>query len=244
MGIASNTAEVPNWPAPSDWTPLLRDEFRKDYFQKLIKFVERERTTEEIFPSASNTFRAFELTPFKRTKVVILGQDPYHGPGQAHGLSFSVPTGLQLPPSLKNIFRELRDDLDIATPSNGDLSAWATQGVLLLNSVLTVQRSRAHSHRGKGWETFTDSVLSLLGQREQPTSFVLWGNAAIKKKKQITNPRHCVLTSVHPSPLSAYRGFFGSCPFSKVNEFLAAHNMAPINWNCLASHEISELDIE
>jgi len=221
---------VEDWPHDSDWTDLLRPLMVSPPFQKLDQFVTGERSHYPVLPAASSVFQAFRLTPFANTRVVILGQDPYHGPGQAHGLSFSVPEGVPSPPSLKNIFRELSDDLKIPTPSSGDLSNWSRQGVLLLNTVLTVRAGQANSHAGQGWESFTDEVIRLLGQRQdRPVIFVLWGKPA-ERKKPLIQSRHPILCSPHPSPLSAYRGFFGSRPFSKINQLLESWNEPAICW--------------
>ncbi len=220
-----------HWPIESDWSELLTPEFQQPYFRDLTNFVLQERNDAEIFPPATQVFRAFELTTFSNLKVVILGQDPYHGPGQAHGLSFSVAENIKLPPSLRNIFRELVDDLSCPEPAHGNLESWARQGVLLLNTVLTVRSGQANSHQKKGWEKFTDAVFQLIGKRDQPTAFILWGKPAAKKIKWIDTTNHLVIESAHPSPLSARRGFFGSQPFSKVNEFFAAQNLPTVDWN-------------
>jgi uracil-DNA glycosylase len=199
--------------------------------RQLRDFLQREKQNQKIiFPKGSDIFKAFELTPFYAVRVVILGQDPYHGPTQAHGLCFSVPQGVRPPPSLVNIFKELESDLGIKPPKQGCLEAWAKQGVLLLNSVLTVELGKAASHQGRGWERFTDQVIARLNAKSEPLVFVLWGSYAQQKGKVIDRHRHLVIESPHPSPLSAHRGFFGSKPFSKINAFLAQHDLKPINW--------------
>ncbi|UQD53640.1 uracil-DNA glycosylase [Bacillus methanolicus] len=214
----------------NDWGPLLAGEFKKSYFIKLQSFLEEEYKTKTIYPPKTEIFNALHLTPFKDVKAVILGQDPYHGPNQAHGLSFSVKPEVDIPPSLKNIFKELNDDLGCFIPNNGYLVKWAKQGVLLLNTVLTVRKGQALSHKGKGWETFTDRIITLLNEREKPVIFVLWGRPAQKKQKLITNDKHFVITSSHPSPLSASKGFFGSRPFSKINKILNELGEKEIDW--------------
>jgi uracil-DNA glycosylase len=214
----------------NDWDELLKDEFEKDYYKKLRTFLANEYKAKTIYPDMYNIFNALRYTAYKDVKVVILGQDPYHGEGQAHGLSFSVNPGVTPPPSLVNIYKELRDDLGCYIPNNGYLKKWADQGVLLLNAVLTVIQDKANSHKNKGWEMFTDSVISLLNLRQEPIVFILWGNNAQSKMSLITNPKHLIIKSVHPSPLSASRGFFGSKPFSKTNDFLKANNLKPIDW--------------
>lgn len=214
----------------NDWAPFLETEMQEEYYQKLRGILIKEYKTRTIHPSMYDIFNAMHYTPYNKVKVVILGQDPYHGPNQAHGLSFSVLPGVEQPPSLVNIFKELHDDLGCTIPPHGCLKHWAEQGVLLLNTVLTVREHQANSHQGIGWERFTDHIIELLNQREQPMVFILWGRPAQSKQPMITNPHHLVLTSSHPSPLSAYRGFFGSRPFSKVNHFLTEHGMEPIDW--------------
>ncbi|MBQ1249200.1 MAG: uracil-DNA glycosylase, partial [Selenomonadales bacterium] len=214
----------------NDWAPLLEAEMQKDYYQKLRTILIKEYKTRTIYPDMYDIFNAMHYTPYDKVKVVILGQDPYHGPRQAHGLSFSVLPGVDAPPSLVNIFKELESDLGCRVPNHGCLKHWAEQGVLLLNTVLTVREYQANSHQGIGWEEFTDHIITLLNQRKEPMVFILWGRPAQRKQSMITNPDHLVITSPHPSPLSAYRGFFGSRPFSKANEFLAKHGMAPIDW--------------
>ncbi|WP_110954717.1 uracil-DNA glycosylase [Anaerosinus massiliensis] len=214
----------------NDWANYLNAELEETYYIKLREFLIREYKTRTIFPSMYDIFNALHYTSYKDTKVVILGQDPYHGPRQAHGLSFSVQPGVEAPPSLVNIFKELKDDLGCTIPNNGCLIPWAKQGVLLLNAVLTVRERQANSHQGLGWETFTDKVIALLNERTDPLVFILWGKPAQKKKMMITNPNHYILESVHPSPLSAHRGFFGSKPFSKTNDFLVNHQKTPVDW--------------
>lgn len=214
----------------NDWNSLLKEEFSKDYYLNLRKFLIEEYKTKIIYPNMNDIFNALHYTPYKDVKVVILGQDPYHGVNQAHGLSFSVKPGIQTPPSLKNIYKELNKDLGCYIPNNGYLKKWADQGVLLLNTVLTVRAGEANSHKGKGWEIFTDKIISLLNERENPIVFILWGNNAISKEMLITNSWHYIIKSVHPSPLSASRGFFGSSPFSKTNNFLMNLKKAPICW--------------
>jgi len=208
----------------------MQPEFDKPYFEALTRFVRNEYASKQIFPPASKIFAAFDACPFDNVKVVILGQDPYHDVGQANGLCFSVSDGVPLPPSLVNIFREIHDDLGIDVPRSGDLSRWARQGVLLLNSTLTVEAHRAASHQGKGWEDFTDEVVLRLATEREHLVFMLWGSYAIKKGAFIDRNRHLVLTSAHPSPLSAYRGFFGNRHFSRANEYLIANNIDPIEW--------------
>lgn len=214
----------------SDWFLLLESEMKKDYFQQLQRFVEEERERTTVFPKKEDMFRAFEYSSFADTKVVILGQDPYHGQGQAQGLSFSVPDNFPLPPSLRNIYKELQSDIGCDRGKNGNLEDWAKQGVLLLNTVLTVEEGKANSHKKRGWEQFTDHVLQVLQQKETPVVFILWGNSAKEKKKFITNKRHYVIESAHPSPLAVRYGFFGSKPFSKTNEALQGCGQEPILW--------------
>lgn len=214
----------------SDWNNILKDEFKKDYFIKLSNFVDEERKSNKIFPKSEDVFSALNYTPYKDVKVVILGQDPYHGENQSHGLCFSVNEGVKIPPSLRNIYKELNTDIGCYIPNNGYLKKWADQGVLLLNSSLTVREASPNSHKNKGWEIFTDTIISKLNERQDPIIFILWGNNAISKEKLITNPNHYILKSVHPSPLSASRGFFGSKPFSKTNEILISMGKSPIDW--------------
>lgn len=214
----------------NDWQQVLADEFMKDYYKRLREFLKQEYSNHTIYPAADNIFNALHLTPYGKVKVVILGQDPYHGPNQAHGLSFSVKPGVRLPPSLKNIFKELHDDLGCRIPDNGYLVEWAEQGVLLLNTVLTVREGEANSHRGKGWETFTNQVITRLNDRDKPMVFVLWGKPAQSKIPLIDTKKHHIITSAHPSPFSARRGFFGSRPFSQVNDCLRAWGEDEIDW--------------
>lgn len=214
----------------NDWNDLLQDEFNKDYYKKIHNFLVNQYSTKTIYPDKYDIFNALHFTPYKDVKVVILGQDPYHGPNQAHGLSFSVKPGNRIPPSLVNIYKELNHDLGCYIPNNGYLKKWADQGVLLLNTTLTVEARKANSHQRIGWSIFTDKIISLLNERKDPIVFILWGNNAIKKKYLITNPIHYIIQSVHPSPLSASRGFFGSKPFSKTNNFLKSVDKSPIDW--------------
>ena len=214
----------------NDWLQPLSPEFRKPYYRALYNRVLEEYRTREIYPPADEIFRAFELTPLSQVKVVILGQDPYHNTGQAHGLCFSVKPEVEIPPSLKNIYKELQDDLGCYIPDNGYLEKWARQGVLLLNTVLTVQAHRANSHRGIGWEEFTDAAIRVLNEQDRPIVFLLWGRPAGAKARMLNNPSHLVLTAAHPSPLSAYNGFFGCRHFSRANAFLTEHGIAPIDW--------------
>ncbi|ACJ81526.1 uracil-DNA glycosylase [Bacillus paranthracis] len=214
----------------NDWGPLLAPEFEKEYYRKLADFLKEEYSTHVVYPKKEDIFNALEYTSYENTKVVILGQDPYHGPNQAHGLSFSVQPGIKTPPSLLNMYKELRDEYGYDIPNNGYLVKWAEQGVLLLNTVLTVRQGEANSHKGKGWEHFTDRVIELLNEREKPVIFILWGRHAQAKKKLITNTKHHIIESVHPSPLSARRGFFGSKPYSKVNTILANMGEREIDW--------------
>ncbi len=215
----------------NDWDIVLESEFKKEYFYNLLKFVQGEYARKVVFPPKKEVFKAFRYTPYKNVKVVILGQDPYHGEGEAEGLSFSVKEGIKKPPSLNNIFKELHDDLGCSIPANGSLVPWAKQGVLLLNTVLTVIKDKAASHKGIGWETFTDEVIKKINEHETPVVFILWGSFARSKKQLITNPKHLIIESAHPSPLSAYNGFFGSRPFSRTNEFLIKNNLKPIDWS-------------
>ena len=221
----------PGWPIQSDWSQHLHDGLTDESFQRLSHFVESERSDKIVFPKAENVFRAFKLTSYAATRVVVLGQDPYHGPGQAHGLAFSVTGKVKAPPSLKNIFQELSSDLNLSPPANpkGDLSCWAKQGVLLLNTTLTVRQGAPGSHQKKGWENFTDKVIQSLNQHPKQLVFLLWGKPAARKKAMIDS-RHTLLESPHPSPLSAYRGFFGSRPFSKTNAALAVQQLPLIQW--------------
>ncbi|SFJ86265.1 uracil-DNA glycosylase [Thermoflavimicrobium dichotomicum] len=214
----------------NDWQDVVGQEFEKPYYLKLRQFLIHEYNTQIIYPDKYEIYSALHLTPYAETKVVILGQDPYHGPGQAHGLSFSVKPGVPIPPSLQNIFKELRDDLGCYIPNNGYLVKWAKQGVLMLNAVLTVRQGRPNSHRGKGWEIFTDQVIQALNKRKDPVVFILWGKNAQEKKKLITCPHHYIIESAHPSPYSADRGFFGSRPFSRTNQFLRRIGQPEIDW--------------
>ena len=214
----------------NDWLPVFQGEFRKPYYKQLYQTVMKEYNTRKIYPAPDDIFNAFQLTPFHKVKAVILGQDPYHGEGQAHGLCFSVKPDVEIPPSLVNIYQELHDDCGCYIPDNGYLTKWAEQGVLLLNTVLTVRAHQANSHRGIGWEEFTDAAIRRLNEEDRPIVFILWGRPAQMKKSMLTNPNHLILEAPHPSPLSAYRGFFGSKPFSKTNEFLVAHGVEPIDW--------------
>lgn len=214
----------------NDWLGPMEAEFKKPYYKKLYEKVKEEYQTRQIFPDADDIFNAFEFTPLSKVKVVILGQDPYHDVGQAHGLCFSVKPDVKIPPSLANIYKELHDDLGCAIPNNGYLVKWAKQGVLMLNTVLTVRAHAANSHRGIGWEEFTDAAIRALNEQDRPIVFVLWGRPAQKKKTMLDNPNHLVLEAPHPSPLSAGGGFFGSRPFSKANAFLEKNGLEPIDW--------------
>ena len=214
----------------NNWDELLKDEYKKEYFCDLQKFVINEYKKKTIYPKMSEIFNAFTKTSYDNVKVVILGQDPYHGENEAEGLSFSVKVGIQKPPSLINIFSELKDDLGIDPPNHGSLVSWAEQGVLLLNATLTVVKDSPRSHANKGWEIFTDEVIKLINKKETPVVFILWGSDARSKKSLITNKKHLIIESAHPSPLSAYRGFFGSKPFSRTNNFLIKNNIKPIDW--------------
>lgn len=214
----------------NDWDNILENEFKKEYFYNLLKFMQKEYTTKTIYPPKKDVFKAFRYTPYKDIKVVILGQDPYHGEGEAEGLCFSVRDGIRKPPSLNNIFKELKSDLGYDIPTSGSLVPWAKQGIFLLNTVLTVIKDQAASHKNLGWENFTDEVIKKINEKEEPVVFILWGGFARSKKKFITNPKHYIIESAHPSPLSAYNGFFDSKPFSKTNDFLIKNNLKPINW--------------
>lgn len=215
----------------NDWLPAIGAEFKKPYYRELYSFVRNEYTTQVVYPPSDEIFTALHLTPLKNVRVVILGQDPYYNAGQAMGLCFSVkPEVKDLPPSLINIFRELHDDVGCHMPANGDLSGWARQGVLLLNTVLTVRAHKPASHQGRGWEQFTDAIIRAVNSEDRPIVYMLWGSPAQSKAEMLTNPRHLVLKAPHPSPLSAYRGFFGCRHFSKCNEFLVAHGEQPIDW--------------
>ena len=217
-------------PISNDWLIPLKPEFSKPYYKKLYTRVNEEYAHYQIFPPADDIFNAFALTPLKKVKVVILGQDPYHGDGQAHGLCFSVRPDVEIPPSLVNIYKELQTDCGCYIPNNGYLTKWADQGVLLLNTVLTVRAHQANSHRGIGWEEFTDAAIRILNEQDRPMVFILWGRPAQMKKAMLNNPRHLILEAPHPSPLSAYRGFFGSRPFSRTNKFLKENGLEPIDW--------------
>ena len=214
----------------NDWDKLLEEEFNKEYYLKLREFLKEEYSSAKIFPEKEDIFTALKLTSYEDTKVVILGQDPYHGEGQAHGLAFSVKPGVQAPPSLVNMFKELKSDIGCEIPNNGYLVPWAKQGVLLLNAALTVREGEPNSHKGKGWEEFTDRIISILNEREKSVIFVLWGKNALAKEELITNVRHMVLRAPHPSPLSASRGFFGCKHFSKINVLLRANGEEAIDW--------------
>ncbi|GIP40097.1 uracil-DNA glycosylase [Paenibacillus sp. J31TS4] len=214
----------------NDWQPLLEDEFDKPYYHELRAFLAEEYRTRTVYPPMEDIFNALHYTPYQQVRAVILGQDPYHGPGQAHGLSFSVRPGVRIPPSLQNMFKELHADLGLPIPDNGCLTPWAEQGVLLLNNVLTVRQGEANSHHGHGWERFTDRIVELLNERETPVVFLLWGRHAQEKAQLITDSRHILLRAPHPSPFSANRGFFGSRPFSKTNEALVRLGQPPIDW--------------
>ena len=214
----------------NDWLAPLTTEFAKPYYRELYKKVKEEYATHMIFPPSNEVFSAFELTPLADVKVVILGQDPYHNVGQAHGLCFSVKPDVEIPPSLVNIYKELHDDLGCYIPNNGYLVKWAKQGVLMLNTVLTVRAHQANSHRGIGWEEFTNAAIRVLNEQDRPIVFILWGSPAQRKKEMLNNPKHLILEAPHPSPLSAYRGFFGSKPFSQTNAFLEKNGLTPIDW--------------
>ena len=215
----------------NDWLPVVETECRKPYYKELYKFVKQEYSTHVIYPPSDEIFTAFHLTPLKDVKVLILGQDPYHEINQAHGLSFSVPVDQEkIPPSLQNIYKELHDDLGCYIPNNGNLVKWASQGVLMLNTVLTVRAHEANSHKGHGWEQFTDAIIQAVNAKDEPVVYMLWGSPAQSKIPMLTNPKHLILKTVHPSPLSAYRGFFGCKHFSKCNDFLKSNGLAPIDW--------------
>ncbi len=215
---------------PSSWQAVLGHETEKPYFGDLVAFVEQERAAGPVYPPAEQVFAAFEHTPYEAVKVLLLGQDPYHGAGQAHGLCFSVQPGVKVPPSLRNVYKELNDDLGLPAPSHGHLTAWAEQGVLLLNTILTVREATPKSHAGKGWETFTDAVIRAVAAKSERVVFLLWGGPSKKKQALIDGDQHVVLTSAHPSPLSARNGFFGSKPFSRTNEALTSAGRDPIDW--------------
>lgn len=221
----------------NDWDEILKDEWKKDYYIRLRKNLINEYKNYTIYPNMYDIFNALKKVSYEDTKVVILGQDPYHGVGQAHGFSFSVQEGIKTPPSLLNIYKELQDDLGLYIPNNGNLIKWANQGVLLLNSTLTVRAHQANSHKDIGWTILTDNIIKLLNEREKPIVFLLWGKFAQSKEILITNRRHLIIKSAHPSPFAAHRGFFGSKPFSKTNDFLIKNNMSPIDW------QIENLDL-
>lgn len=212
------------------WDIVLQDEYQKEYFKKLILNIKQAYQEKTIFPPKGAVFRALQLTDYDNVKVVILGQDPYHGVGEANGLSFSVNRGVKLPPSLKNIYKELASDVGIIPRESGDLTCWASEGVLLLNAILTVEKDKPASHQKFGWEQFTDAIIQKLNEKTEPVVFILWGNYARSKKKFITNPHHCIIESVHPSPFSCQNGFFGSKPFSRANQFLKNNNLKEIDW--------------
>lgn len=214
----------------NNWDEILKEEYEKAYFKNLMAFLDKEYEKEKIYPPRDEIFNGLKLTDYEDVKVVILGQDPYHGKDQGNGLAFSVNKDVKIPPSLRNMFKELISDLNIDPPNNGDLTKWAKEGVLLLNTVLTVRDSKANSHRNKGWEIFTDEIIKALNKRDKPMVFILWGRNSQEKEKLITNNNHYIIKSAHPSPLSAYRGFFGSKPFSKTNEFLKRESMKIIDW--------------
>lgn len=219
----------------NEWDALLQDEFSKDYYQHLRAFLTEEYKSGPVYPPKEDLFNALKYTSYSDVKLVILGQDPYHGPGQAHGMCFSVRPGVPIPPSLQNIFQELHDDIGIFPPKTGYLVPWAREGVLLLNTVLTVREGQPNSHKNQGWEQLTDRIITLLGEREQPIVFLLWGSNARKKKDLIHAPQHLILECAHPSPLSAHRGFFGCEHFSKANQFLYDHGIDPVDWNVVNS---------
>lgn len=217
-------------PISGEWLEAMKGEFKKPYYKELFTKVNEEYRTRQVFPPAEDVFNAFHFTPLSEVKVVILGQDPYHNDGQAHGLCFSVKRNVDIPPSLVNIYQELKDDVGCYIPNNGYLEKWARQGVMLLNTVLTVRAHQANSHRGIGWEEFTDAAIRILNDQERPMVFILWGRPAQMKKSMLNNSKHLILEAPHPSPLSSYRGFFGSKPFSKTNAYLQEHGLAPIDW--------------
>ena len=214
------------------WYDLLKDEYKKPYFLNIVNFLEKESISKIIYPPTEEIFSALENLSYNKVKAVIIGQDPYHGENEAHGLAFSVKKGVKIPPSLRNIFKELKNEYDdFVVPDNGCLMPWVEEGVLLLNATLTVEKDKANSHKNIGWQNFTDKIIELINEKEEPVVFLLWGNFAISKKSLITNARHLILESVHPSPLSASRGFFGNGHFVKTNEFLMENGIKPINWN-------------
>ena len=215
----------------NDWLPCIQDEFRKPYYKELYRFIRQEYNTRVVYPPADDIFNAFHLTPLSEVKALILGQDPYHGPRQAHGLCFSVlPDQSEIPPALQNIYQELKEDLGCFIPNNGYLEKWARQGVLMLNTVLTVRAHQPGSHQGRGWEQFTDAIIQAVNAQERPVVYLLWGRPAQSKIPLLTNPGHLILKAPHPSPLSAFRGFFGCKHFSQANAFLESHGISPIDW--------------
>lgn len=215
----------------TDWYDLIKPEFRKEYYKCLMEFLKNEYYTKTVYPPKEKIYSALNATPYENIKAVILGQDPYHGPNQAHGLAFSVNPGIAIPKSLINIFKELHDDIGCPIPKSGYLQKWGREGVLMLNTILTVRRGEPLSHKDKGWEILTDKIISMINEKESPVVFILWGAPARSKKRLITNPKHLILEAPHPSPLSAFRGFFGSKPFSKTNQFLVKNNIKPIDWD-------------
>ncbi|RKD68117.1 uracil-DNA glycosylase [Sinobaca qinghaiensis] len=215
----------------NDWAPLLEEEFEKEYYEELRQFLKKEYTEHTVYPDMYDIYNALHYTSYENTKVVILGQDPYHGPNQAHGLSFSVQPKVKTPPSLQNIFKELEEDLGLEPPGHGYLKKWADEGVLLLNTVLTVRKAEANSHKNKGWETFTNEIIKRINEKEDPVVFLLWGKHAQSKQELITNSHHMIITSAHPSPFAAHRGFFGSKPFSRTNTFLKKAGRPEIDWS-------------
>ncbi len=229
-------SEKANMPS-NDWKPFFKEECKKDYFKKLNVAIGNEYRNYTVYPPIGDIFCAFEQTPYEKVKVVIIGQDPYHEPGQAMGMSFSVPGGIAIPPSLVNIYQEIKDDLGIEPPNHGDLTGWAKQGVLLLNASLTVRRGVANSHRNLGWQVFTDDVISYINKKDAPVVYLLWGGFAQGKSMLLNNPKHLILKAPHPSPLSAYRGFFGCRHFSKANDFLRENGVTPIDWSLSAKQE-------
>lgn len=224
----------------NSWDELLHDEFESEYYQKIRGFLKQEYDQYTIYPPKEDIFNALKYTPYENVKIVLLGQDPYHGAGQAHGLCFSVKPGVTPPPSLRNIFKELQQDVCIDMPPTGELTAWAKRGVLLLNTVLTVREGQANSHKNLGWQQLTDAIIRKLNERDAPVVFLLWGANAREKRALLNNPKHLVLESVHPSPLSAYQGFFGCAHFSKANEFLHQHGVDPVNWDLCDVQDVTE----
>lgn len=226
---------------PADWKELLKEEIESDYFADLQEFLDEEWQNEVVYPPKEKIFNALDTTSLENVKVVLIGQDPYHGEGQAHGLCFSVPEGIKIPPSLRNIYKEMRSDLGLNPPDNGYLQTWAEQGVLMINTVLTVRSGQAKSHQKRGWEKFTDAIIRVVNAKANPSVFVLWGNDAIKKQALIDEDRHRVVSSVHPSPLSASRGFLGSKPFSKINQALVELNRQPMQWDSILPEDDSSI---